>query len=725
MNFKLFIIGIMALLLAACGGDGGGTSTAQTDGTGSTIDTGTATDTTSTATGSAVIGTALTGNSFEIGVIGDMPYREQSSAWTNVRNELNAAALSFVVHVGNLKAFNRQCDESYYNSLLNQFNAMTHPLIYTPGENDWLTCNRIDNGAYYFDDRLSIVRNLFTSGTESLGQNKLTLRRQSNEMVSYAAYPENTLWAVNNVTFATFHVVGYGNNTMEPGNNVDDPNVTAIQRAGESAGRQAANMAWLNFVFAEAKPTNGLMLFMHQGNPNWDYPPAAGRTDPNYDTFFNEVIRLAGAYGKPVLLAHGRQQSNSFSYFRVDKPNLSPGNAADIRQLNRVQVFGNEDMHWVRVLVNPDSTDVFYVQPEIVDENRRIVSASNPTAVNSCGFCADSTQSFDIGVIGDQPISVLPDAEWNNLMADMEQGGLTFAVHTGNIRPNLPTSVPCTDGHYGGVLAKFNAFSKPFFYTPGENDWALCGTNAAERLARLRQFFTTQGDKSFGQETLFVDSQSSFLSYRKYSENKMWSVNNVMFATIHTIGTTTDANSATDNNNLGTTVPRQNFFNNISGTNPDEFTERQAANLDWIHLAFQQAKTQNAPGIAFFTHGHSDWLELDNRDELPVNEMDSAYGQLIELLRSEAISFGKPVLLAHSGSRDYFRVDKPLSDDTVPVDTANFYQLLENFTRVETFGGAQHANQGVLHNLAHWVRITIDPTHPDVFLVRAELVETN
>jgi hypothetical protein len=65
------------------------------------------------------------------------------------------------------------------------------------------------------------------------------------------------------------------------------------------------------------------------------------------------------------------------------------------------------------------------------------------------------------------------------------------------------------------------------------------------------------------------------------------------------------------------------------------------------------------------------------------------------------------VMLVH-GDSHYFRIDKPLLG-------TNSGRRLENFTRLETFGTDD----------VHWVRVTIDPKEPEVFVVRQEIVDTN
>tara|TARA_R110002096_G_scaffold358509_1_gene551581 strand:- start:336 stop:539 length:204 start_codon:yes stop_codon:yes gene_type:complete len=59
------------------------------------------------------------------------------------------------------------------------------------------------------------------------------------------------------------------------------------------------------------------------------------------------------------------------------------------------------------------------------------------------------------------------------------------------------------------------------------------------------------------------------------------------------------------------------------------------------------------------------------------------------------------------GDTHIFRVDKPLyrADGT----------LVENFTRVETFG----------HPNVHWVRVRVDPSERSLFTFRQELVPEN
>ena len=74
------------------------------------------------------------------------------------------------------------------------------------------------------------------------------------------------------------------------------------------------------------------------------------------------------AFGKPVVLVHGDTH-----YFRVDKPLFyaeEGGEESRVLNFTRVETFGDEDVHWVRVTVvdTPDE-EVFFFVPELVEEN--------------------------------------------------------------------------------------------------------------------------------------------------------------------------------------------------------------------------------------------------------------------------------------------------------------------------------------------------------------------
>jgi hypothetical protein len=61
-------------------------------------------------------------------------------------------------------------------------------------------------------------------------------------------------------------------------------------------------------------------------------------------------------------------------------------------------------------------------------------------------------------------------------------------------------------------------------------------------------------------------------------------------------------------------------------------------------------------------------------------------------------------------------VDKPLTAPTVPVDPpAPNPALVENFTRVETFGFPD----------THWIRVSVDPNSDGVFTFEFEIVDEN
>ena len=83
----------------------------------------------------------------------------------------------------------------------------------------------------------------------------------------------------------------------------------------------------------------------------------------------DEVI----AFRKPLAYVHGDSH-----YFRVDKP-FQDSAGRRLENFTRVETFGdnqgngNNDVHWLKVLVDPASREVFAYQPPIVPGNRTAV----------------------------------------------------------------------------------------------------------------------------------------------------------------------------------------------------------------------------------------------------------------------------------------------------------------------------------------------------------------
>jgi hypothetical protein len=92
---------------------------------------------------------------------------------------------------------------------------LEQPLIWVPGDNDWTDCwGRYGPATMPYSDpleRLAFQRILFASTPESLGQETLTLTRQSS------GYPENVRWAFGPVVYLGLNVQGSNDNYPYPG----------------------------------------------------------------------------------------------------------------------------------------------------------------------------------------------------------------------------------------------------------------------------------------------------------------------------------------------------------------------------------------------------------------------------------------------------------------------------------------------------------------------------
>src|ERR1043166_7754196 len=92
---------------------------------------------------------------FQFGLIGDMPFTiAQDDEFARVIASLNAADLTFVVHVGDMQSSpsdhyasptttSLPCTDRKYDELYRSFQAVKHPIILTLGDNDWTDCHAI------------------------------------------------------------------------------------------------------------------------------------------------------------------------------------------------------------------------------------------------------------------------------------------------------------------------------------------------------------------------------------------------------------------------------------------------------------------------------------------------------------------------------------------------------------------------------------------------------
>ena len=183
---------------------------------------------------------------------------------------------------------------------------------------------------------------------------------------------------MKDVTYATLNVQGSCNNLCDTAPN-----------PAEYAARNAADIAWLQQTFAEAKAGGSkAVMLITQADPGFDASDATRaplrdaktlvETDGQPDGFHDFLSALRDqvvAFAKPVAYVHGDSH-----YFRVDKP-LLDAQGRRLENFTRVETFGDNqangvnDVHWVKALVDPHSRDVFAFQAQMVPANRVAVPA--------------------------------------------------------------------------------------------------------------------------------------------------------------------------------------------------------------------------------------------------------------------------------------------------------------------------------------------------------------
>ncbi len=363
----------VALTLAACGGGDGGE------------------DTTS---------------KFTLALIGDVPYgtsatdTAQTTALPAFLKAIDADAdVAVVLHVGDIHSGSQYCTQAYDQTVATAFNAMKHPMVYVPGDNEWADCHKAKQGggAYnagtgqveYKTDatgallsyaggdplaNLALVRSMFFARPGKALGAAMDLHTQAVEYDSAnptdSSFVEHVWFEKAGVLVMTLNLPGGSNNDTDPWYGA--PAMSPAQ-AQEVANRSAAVKRWIDTAFNRAVAANDIAVVIQVQADMWDLDGKAAAHVAQYRPFIDLIAARAKAFGKPVLLVNGDSH-----VYRSDNP-LVPGAAClvepssgasaaacsddayasqpggyNVPNFHRLVVHGStQPLEWLKLTVNP------------------------------------------------------------------------------------------------------------------------------------------------------------------------------------------------------------------------------------------------------------------------------------------------------------------------------------------------------------------------------------
>ena len=287
------------------------------------------------------------GGSFRFAVFGDGPYYwHENGRARRVIDALNARSLEFVIHVGDIMW--QSCTDAAYRERRELIERIRHPVVYTPGDNEWLDC--VDLGLRAEDplERLTSLRStFFTPPARSLGTAPISLESQSADP-EHAEFVEHARWSHGSVWFVTIHVVG-GANGGRPFRG------RAPRHDEEVARRTRAAVDWLHdsFRVAVAADAAAVVVALH-ANPLYEPERAA------FAPIHGALVELASEFEKPTLVIHGDEHT-----YTLDRPFRDPVTGAAIANLQRLETFGSPLIGWVEVVVDTSLAEPFRFEPNV------------------------------------------------------------------------------------------------------------------------------------------------------------------------------------------------------------------------------------------------------------------------------------------------------------------------------------------------------------------------
>jgi hypothetical protein len=292
-------------------------------------------------------------------LIGDNPYVDFNvPKYETMIDEINGTdGLSWLIHLGDVKSSGQSCSDEVLKARFEMNQRIDLPFILTPGDNDWFDCHRKSAGGWDPVDRLASLRRIwFPEPGMTTGSRPFEVVSQGDSLV-HPEFVENVYWIKDDVIFGTAHLVG-----ITPGEGGLEIHEALM----------AAGLAWIEEIFSVAESTGARGVFLAtQVDPYLAtiFPglltlicESCPYVRPGYEALNAALVEHARRFGKPVVLAVGDTH-----IFRVDKPLYDDSGL--VENFTRVEVFGHPNVHWVRVLVDPATNEVFQFRQELIEAN--------------------------------------------------------------------------------------------------------------------------------------------------------------------------------------------------------------------------------------------------------------------------------------------------------------------------------------------------------------------
>ena len=289
-------------------------------------------------------------------------------------DSMNSHHLDFTLFAGDTKNGSSLCtDQAIGRDVIDIFNSLNAPTLYTLGDNEWTDCHRTNNGGYDPLERLTYLRTTFFDRNVTQGNDPIPVERQGQPGQPYS---ENSRFVMDDVEFVALNVPGSNNNLVATDSQcTKKSNRTQTDCDAATAEYQARNtrdIAWLQESFAKAREHHyaGIAIVIQadvyfpvelsDGGFQDTFLPQL-TADNGYSDFFKTLMAETQSYAGQVLLVHGDSH-----YFKIDKAMVNDDGRIT-PNFTRVEVFGSADNSWVEMTVDPTTENVFSFKPVVLN----------------------------------------------------------------------------------------------------------------------------------------------------------------------------------------------------------------------------------------------------------------------------------------------------------------------------------------------------------------------